>query len=40
MVTLLIVQLANKIARFGKEARDIWREAQRLRRAMPGSSEE
>jgi hypothetical protein len=40
MVTLMIVHLANKLARIGKDVRDIWREAQRLRRVLPGPTEE
>jgi len=40
MVTLLIIQLANKLARFGKGAGEIWRETQRLRRSLVGPMEE
>ena len=40
MVTLIIIQIANKLARFGKEARETWRETQRLRRNMAGPTEE
>jgi hypothetical protein len=40
MVTLIIVHTAHKIARFGKEVRDIWRETRRLRRSLPGPIEE
>jgi hypothetical protein len=40
MVTLLIIQLADKLTRFGKEARDIWRETQRLRRSLAGPTED
>jgi hypothetical protein len=40
MVTITILHLANRIAHFGKEVRDVWREAQRLRRAMPGPADE
>jgi hypothetical protein len=32
MVTLIIIQLTTKLARFGKEVRETWRETQRLRR--------
>jgi hypothetical protein len=40
MVTLFIAHLANKLARFAKDVRDIWSEAQRLRRDLPGPTEE
>jgi hypothetical protein len=40
MVTLVIVHVANKLARFGKDVRDIWFETQRLRRNLPGPTEE
>ena len=40
MVTLIIIQVANKLARFGKEVRDTWRETQRLRRNLAGPTEE
>jgi hypothetical protein len=40
MVTLIIVHMANKLARFGKAVRDVWYETQRLRRALPGPTEE
>jgi hypothetical protein len=40
MVTLMIVHVANKLARFGRDVRDTWREAQRLRRILPGPTEE
>ena len=40
MVTLIIIQVASKLARFGKEARETWRETQRLRRNMAGPTEE
>jgi len=40
MVTLIIIQVANKLVRFGKEVRDTWRETQRLRRSMAGPTEE
>ena len=40
MVTLIIVQIANKLARFGQEALETWRETQRLRRILPGPTEE
>jgi hypothetical protein len=40
MITLIIVQLANTLARFGKEARATWQEAQQLRRSLSRSGEE
>jgi hypothetical protein len=40
MVTLIIIQVVTKLARFGKEARETWRETQRLRRSMAGPTEE
>ena len=40
MVTLIIMQVATKLARFGKEARETWRETQRLRRSLAGPTEE
>jgi hypothetical protein len=40
MVTLIIVQLATKLARFGSEAAKTWREAQRLRRTLGGPMDE
>ena len=40
MVTLIIVHVANRLARFGKDVCDIWRETQRLRRTLPGPTEE
>jgi hypothetical protein len=40
MVTLTIVYVANKLTRFCKEVSETWREAQRLRRSLPGPSEE
>ena len=40
MVTLIIVQVAHKIARLGKEVREIWHETRRLRRSLPGPIEE
>ena len=40
MVTLMIVHVANKLARFGRDVRDTWRETQRLRRILPGPTEE
>ena len=40
MITLIIVQMANKLARFGKEVLDTWQEAQRLRQGLNGPTEE
>jgi hypothetical protein len=40
MVTLIIVHMADRLARLGKDVRDIWRETQRLRRVLPGPTEE
>ena len=40
MVTLIIIQVANKLARFSKGVRETWRETQRLRRDMAGPTEE
>ena len=40
MITLIIVQAANKLVRFGKEVRETWRETQRLRRTMSGPADE
>ena len=40
MVTLIFIQVANKLVRFGKEVRETWRETQRLRRSLAGPTEE
>jgi hypothetical protein len=40
MVTLIIIQVATKLARFGKGVRETWRETQRLRRSLAGPTEE
>jgi len=40
MVTLFIMQTAIKLARFGKGVLETWHEAQRLRRSLPGPTEE
>ena len=40
MVTVIIMQLAIKLARVGKEVRETWYEAQRLRRSLAGPIEE
>jgi hypothetical protein len=40
MVTLIIMRMAHKLARFGKEVREIWQETGRLRRTLSGPTEE
>ena len=40
MIALIIVQAANKLARLGREAVATWQEAQRLRQALSGPTEE
>ncbi|WP_283812056.1 hypothetical protein [Bradyrhizobium archetypum] len=40
MITLIIVQLATTLGRFGKEAYATWHEAQQLRRLLRGPTEE
>jgi len=40
MVTLIIVQVATRLARLGREVREMWRETQRLRRSLGGPTEE
>jgi hypothetical protein len=40
MVTLIIIQVATKLARFGREVGKTWREAQRLRRTLGGPMDE
>ena len=40
MITLIIVQLATRLARLGSEVLATWHEAQRLRRLLPGPTEE
>jgi hypothetical protein len=40
MLTLIVIQIATRLADFGKDARATWREAQRLRRSMTGPTEE
>ena len=40
MITLIIVHVAKKLTRFGKDVSETWREAQRLRRSLPGPTEE
>lgn len=40
MITLFIIQAANKLVRFAKEVRETWRETQQLRRRLGGPMEE
>jgi len=40
MITLIIIHVANRLARVGREARDIWRETRQLRRSLGGPAEE
>jgi hypothetical protein len=40
MITLIIIQLASKLARASKEVRETWHETQRLRRSLGGATEE
>jgi len=40
MITLIIVHVATRLARFGNEVRETWRETQRLRRTLGGRTEE
>jgi hypothetical protein len=40
MVTLFIMQVAIKLGRFAKEVVETWHDAQRLRRSLPGPTEE
>jgi hypothetical protein len=40
MITLTIVNLTNKLARFARQVRETWQEAQRLRRTLPGPADE
>jgi hypothetical protein len=40
MITLILMQAANRLIRFGKHVRETWRETQRLRRLLPGPTEE
>jgi hypothetical protein len=40
MVTLIIMQLATRLARFGSEVVETWREVQRLRRTLAGPMDE
>jgi hypothetical protein len=40
MITLILMQFATTLARFGNEALATWQEAQQLRRQMSGPTEE
>jgi hypothetical protein len=40
MITLIIIQVVNRLARVGKEVRETWHETQRLRRSLGGPAEE
>ena len=40
MVTLIIIHIASRLALFGNEVRETWRETQRLRRTLTGPIEE
>jgi hypothetical protein len=40
MVTLILIHVATKLARFGNEVRETWRETQRLRRTLAGPMDE
>ena len=40
MIMLIIIQLATRLARFGNEVLETWRETQRLRRTLAGPMEE
>jgi hypothetical protein len=40
MVTLIIIHVATKLARFANEVRETWRETQRLRRTLAGPMDE
>jgi len=40
MITIILVQVAAKLARFGKDVRQTWRETQRRRRTLRGPTEE
>jgi hypothetical protein len=40
MVTLIIIHVATRLARFGRGVRETWRETQRLRRTLTGPIEE
>jgi hypothetical protein len=40
MLTLIIIHIATRIARFVNDVGETWREAQRLRRSLAGPIEE
>lgn len=40
MVTLIIIHVATRLARFGNEVRETLRETQRLRRTLGGPMDE
>jgi hypothetical protein len=40
MIALIIVQVAARLTRLGKDIVETWQEAQRLRQALPGPTEE
>ena len=40
MITLIIVHAASKLVRLAREVRETWQDAQRLRRRLPGPTEE
>jgi hypothetical protein len=40
MVTLILIHVATRLARFGNGVRETWRETQRLRRTLTGPMEE
>jgi hypothetical protein len=40
VVTLIIIHLATRLARFADEVGEAWRETQRLRRSLAGPIEE
>jgi hypothetical protein len=40
MVTLIIIHVATRLARFADEVGEAWRETQRLRRTLAGPIEE
>jgi hypothetical protein len=40
MLTLIIIQVATRLSRVGKDIRETWRETQRLRRSLGGPTEE
>lgn len=40
MLTLIIIHAITRLARFGDDVRETWRETQRLRRSLTGPIEE